>query len=66
MPPKNGLRSGADYLIAGAGYDCYSPTTKSPRNIWSTLAEKLQVKEQASNFVLNLDGSPVPLDAVIE
>lgn len=43
-----------DYLIDGNAFDCYSPTTANPRNVWYNVQEKTQ--EQARRVILNLDG----------
>jgi diguanylate cyclase (GGDEF)-like protein len=60
---QNGLKSGPDYQVNGVGHDCYSPTTDKPRSIWTTVSGKVG-KNQAQNFVLNLDGSSVDLAAL--
>ena len=56
--PKN-----PDYRIEGQIFDNYAPTTKSPRNIWFTVSEKVK-KEQASRIVLNLNDTEVGVDAL--
>jgi len=52
-----------DYLINGEVYDNFAPTTRSARNIHSVVKEKL-LSGQSSRVVLNLDDSPVTLEAL--
>ena len=52
-----------DYKLNGEVYDCYSPSGNKPRNIASVIKDKVAV-EQAKRVVLNLDDSPVDINAV--
>jgi hypothetical protein len=49
--------SNPDYLIEGRVFDALSPTkpTKSPRNIWSEVEDKVIVKQQTQRVVVNLE-----------
>jgi len=56
---KNAAGKSPDYQIDGVDFDCYAPTTASPRNVWATIRGKVDDK-QAKRFVINLkdfDGS---------
>ena len=52
-----------DYRIEGRIFDNYAPSTGHPRNIWSEIQEKIE-DGQAYRIVLNLDDSPVTLEAL--
>jgi hypothetical protein len=50
-------RSNPDYLLEGRVFDAFSPTkpTKSVRNIWSEVEDKVLVKQQTQRAVVNLE-----------
>ncbi|THF73969.1 hypothetical protein E6C55_27090 [Cohnella fermenti] len=49
------LKKDPDYRIEGTIFDCYSPSAnKSVRGIWSEVQEKVVVKNQTKNVVINL------------
>ena len=52
-----------DYLINGEVYDHYAPTTERLRNIWSEVQDKVE-RGQASNIVINLQGTEVQEEAL--
>lgn len=52
-----------DYRIEGEIFDNYAPSTPRPRNIWKEVVRKVD-EEQTERVVLNLDDSPVDLDAL--
>jgi RsiW-degrading membrane proteinase PrsW (M82 family) len=52
-----------DYRIEGRIFDCKAPTSRSARNIAGIMEDSI-TDGQARRFVLNLDGSPVSLDAL--
>lgn len=52
-----------DYLIEGRRFDCKAPETARPRNAASEL-EKAVRGGQADRIVLNLEESPIQLDAM--
>ncbi|PTL85468.1 hypothetical protein [Vitiosangium sp. GDMCC 1.1324] len=62
-PPKpNGKEP--DYKINGKYFDCYAPTSPSPRNIASNIHRQKVLSGQTSRIVLNLDDTSVTLDAM--
>jgi hypothetical protein len=61
-PVVPGLKE-PDYRIEERIFDNYAPITGNPRNIWSEIQEKVE-EEQADRIVLNLDDSPITLEAL--
>ncbi|WP_186333524.1 hypothetical protein [Paenibacillus xylanexedens] len=44
-----------DFRIEGRIFDCYAPTeNKGIRGIWSEVQEKVVIKQQTKNVVINL------------
>ncbi len=54
-----------DFKIDGEPYDNYAPTSGSPRNIASNVADKVN-QDQAKRIVLNLDDSPASTESVVQ
>ncbi|MEI2394660.1 hypothetical protein [Paenibacillus phytohabitans] len=49
------LNRDPDFRIEGKIFDCYAPTeNKSVRGIWSEVQEKVVIKQQTKNVVINL------------
>jgi len=61
-PAVDGLKR-PDYRIEGEIFDNYAPSSPRPRNIWKEVVGKVE-EEQTKRVVLNLDDSPVDLDAL--
>ncbi len=59
----NNATASPDYLIEKKACECYSPTSDSPRNIWTTIKKKSE--EQANNIILNLDDCPISVEAIL-
>lgn len=55
-----------DYKIDGEVYDCYSPSSSSPRNISSNISDSKIATGQTTNVVINLDDSPVSMAQMSE
>ena len=56
-------RKKPDYKLNGEYADCYAPSTDNVRNIRDTIVRKVN-EGQADRIVLNLDDSPVTLEAM--
>jgi len=56
-------RKNPDYKINGEYADCYAPSTDKVSSIWGTIAGKVN-KGQADRIVLNLEDSPVTVEAM--
>jgi hypothetical protein len=61
--PKVAGNKNPDYLIEGQRFDCKAPTTDKPRNAWSEMKRSVDAG-QADRMVLNLEESPISLDAM--
>ncbi len=53
-----------DYLIEGRVFDNYAPSTSKVRNIYSEIKTAKVDSGQATRIVLNLDDSPVTIEAL--
>lgn len=53
-----------DYLIEGKRFDCKAPETARPQNAASEIDRAVNVKKQADRIVLNLEDSPISLEAM--
>lgn len=61
-PPTRPNGKNPDYKIEGKYFDNYAPSTSNVDKIRNTISDK--VKGQANKIVLNLDDTPVSLDAI--
>jgi hypothetical protein len=62
-PPRiNGKEP--DYKINGEYYDCLAPSTSKARNIASRIEDEKVVPGQADKIILNLEDSPVTIEAM--
>jgi len=62
-PPTNWKGKKPDYKLDGEYADCYAPRTDNVRNIRDAIAKKVN-EGQAARIVLNLDDTPVTLEAI--
>lgn|GEM_PF-2804098 len=61
------LNRDPDFRIEGKIFDCYSPTeNKNIRGIWSEVQEKVVVKQQTKNVVINLKNWSGDVPALLE
>ncbi|GGG14106.1 hypothetical protein GCM10010912_68170 [Paenibacillus albidus] len=61
------LNRDPDFRIEGKIFDCYSPTeNKGIRGIWSEVQEKVVVKQQTKNVVINLKKWSGDVSALLE
>ncbi|MFY0564118.1 hypothetical protein ACN28E_09730 [Archangium lansingense] len=62
-PPRNSYGKYPDYRLNGEYADCYAPKTDNLKSILYNLAKKVN-ERQADRIALNLDDSPVTLEAL--
>lgn len=61
-PPRaNGRRP--DFVIEGDYFDCYAPTSDSPKNVRTGIRDKIK-KQQADRIILDLNDSNLPPEAL--
>jgi len=59
----SGSNKKPDYKLDGEYADCYAPTSDRVRNIWTGIQQKI-MEGQANIVVLNLDDTPIALEAM--